>query len=228
VSMRVTIARDPPPPEAPPGSPTAKEWDRQRAANPRLFNGPVLSVVSLDPAAAHIAARRDTYQRLVVQPRVHTGVRMLAVTGVGGGDDAAGRRHALFGLRGPGVRVYPGMWELGPSGGLPVPPAPVAELSPADLARALADEIDEEIGVEVPAGTPCAMVRDHAAFSDDICVLIDAGALEPLAERTAPANWEYQRTAWVPLDALPDWERSHADSTIAATRALLRLLAWVP
>lgn len=224
-SVRVTIRREPTPAEAGAETPIGREWAGQREANPRLFNGPVLSVVSLDPPLGHIACRRETYQRLVVQPRVATGVRMLAVTGVllaTGGD---GTEHVLFGRRAPGVRIYGGQWELGPSGGVAAPPAAVEELTERDLAEQLADEVEEEIGLRVSGGAPVAVVRDRVACSDDVCLLLHVGPLE--AARAAPANWEYTEVAWVPRAEVAAWMTAAPGGVIGASRALVAYLGWV-
>lgn len=224
-AVRVTIGREPAPMEAEAHTPVGSEWASQRGANPRLFNGPVLSVVSLDPPLGHIACRRETYQRLVVQPRVQTGVRMLAVTGVLFATNARGEEHVLFGRRAPSVRIYGGQWELGPSGGVAAPPAAVQEITERDLADHLADEVEEEIGLRVAGGTPVAVVRDRAACSDDVCLVLHVGPLE--AVRATPANWEYTEVAWVPRSEVGAWMAAAPGGVIGASRALAAHLGWV-
>ncbi|MCC6952162.1 MAG: NUDIX hydrolase [Phycisphaerales bacterium] len=223
-SVRVTIGRDAAPAEAAADTPIGREWASQRDANPKLFNGQVLSVVSLDPALGHIACRRDSYQRLVVQPRIQTGVRMLAVTGVLLATDAHGARHVLFGRRGPGVRIYGGQWELGPSGGVSAPPASVQEITERGLAEHLADEVEEEIGLRVSGGVPVAVVRDRHACSDDVCMLLHLGPLAAL--RASPANWEYTEVAWVPVREVDRWMASAPGGVIGASRSLAAHLGW--
>ncbi|MCE7975209.1 MAG: hypothetical protein DYG92_12940 [Leptolyngbya sp. PLA1] len=223
-SVRVTIAREPTPPEAGTETPIGREWAAQRERNPRLFNGAVLSVVSLDPPLGHIACRRETYQRLVVQPRVPTGVRMLAVTGVLLATDGLGVEHVLVGRRAPAVRIYGGQWEFGPSGGVSAPPVSVLQLSESDLAAHLADEVEEEIGLRVSGGTPVAVVRDRTACSDDVCLLLRLGSLE--TARASPANWEYTEVAWVPVRRVGDWIARAPGGVIGATRALAAHLGW--
>lgn len=223
-SVRVTIGRDPAPGEAATDTPIGREWASQREANPRLFNGHVLSVVSLDPPLGHIACRRDSYQRLVVQPRVQTGVRMLAVTGVLLATGARGEQHVLFGRRAPDVRVYGGQWELGPSGGVSAPPPAVQEITGRDLAEHLADEVEEEVGLRVSGGVPVAVVRDRAACSDDVCMVLHLGPLAAL--RASPANWEYTEVAWVPVRDVAPWMASARGGVIGASRSLAAHLGW--
>ena len=78
-ALRVLISRAqaPEPTEA-----VSREWARLCARNPRLFDGPVLSVLNFDQESNVIHCRRDGYRRLCVQPAVATGVRLLSVTGV--------------------------------------------------------------------------------------------------------------------------------------------------
>lgn len=226
-AARISVAREPAPGPAAQGTPVAQEWSRQVRLNPRLFNGPILAVISFDPAAGHVHARRESYQRLVVQPRVPTGVRQLSVTGLLTAADAAGRAHVLLGRRAPGVRIYGGQWELGPSGGLSAPPMTVTEIAGEGLRAQLADEIAEEIGLDTPTAAPVAYARDLLAHSDDLCLRADLGPLEPVA-RVRPANWEYTEVAWVPLADLPSFDAAHAGEIIPPTRALWRVLGWVP
>ncbi|CAG1006111.1 hypothetical protein PHYC_03288 [Phycisphaerales bacterium] len=225
--LTIRIARDPAPPDAPPGTQAHDEWERQRAANPRLHNAPILSVVSFDPETGDLLTRRESYQRLVIQPRVMTGVRLLGVTGILVASDALGREHVLLGLRAPGVRIYAGMWELGPSGGVSVPPVSVETLTAAHLTACLADETEEEIGLEIAGGEPVALVRDSLARSDDVALRVVVGDLGEFASRAAPSNWEYTRTAWVPIAQLPEFDAANAAEIIAPTRALFRILGWV-
>lgn len=220
--LRVSILRAA---RAPLSGAVEREWARISAANPRAFDGPVLSVLSYDPASNHLSARRDTYARLAVQPAVHTGVRILSVTGVLTARDAGGREHVLLGRRGEGVRVYERMWELGPSGGVHTPPDAVGELDEDALFATLADEVEEEVGLRPPRARAVAVCRDHVAMSDDIVFACDLGALEEAGAHAA--NWEYGEVLWMPTDALAGWEAAHEAAIIAPTRALFRALGWI-
>lgn len=223
-TLTIDIAPGPAPPDAAPDSDVGREWARQRAANPRLFSGPILSVVTLDPGVGHLACRRDNYQRLAVQPRVRTGVRLLAVTGVLMAHDEKGEPHVLLGRRSPQTRIYGGQWELGPSGGVSPPAAPILRLTHDDLATHLADEIAEEVGLSIRGARAVGVVRDHDACSDDVSFLVDLGGMP----NAGPANWEYTHTRWVAVRDLPALVRDEGATIIDATRALMALLGWLP
>lgn len=222
--LTVRISREAPPAEAAPGSEAHAEWERQRAANPRLYNAPILSVVSFDAEAGEMLARRETYQRLVIQPRVMTGVRLLGVTGILVARGEGGEEHVLLGRRAPDVRIYGGMWELGPSGGVGVPPRSVETLTAEHLTSFLSDEAEEEVGLEVGSARPVAVVRDLIARSDDVALRVEVGELGAVAAR--PVSWEYTQTAWVAVRELAAFEAKFAGEVIGPTRALMRLMGW--
>jgi hypothetical protein len=222
---RVRMTRPGGPPEV--SQAVEARWAELCAENPRYFDGPVLSVVTFDPEANEVLCRRDRYMRLAVQPQVATGVQQLAVTAVLTASDAMGRKHVLLGRRSPQTRIYGGMWELGPSGGVAPPPLNVDELPEDALLSHLADEVSEEVGLELRGGRGVAMVRDHVAHSDDVCIECDLGPLEALGA-SGPANWEYTETVWLPVDAVAQFDEGNAGEIIAPTRAVLRILGWVP
>ena len=227
---RVEVSREFPPPLTARG---ADAWARQRADNPRLFDGPILAALGYDASddTLRVLARRDGFARLVVQPMVPTGVRLLALTAVLVARDAVGREHVLLGQRGTGTRIYDGLWELGPSGGIDPPPAGVEVMDLPMIMARLADEIAEEIGPELArrvAGAPArvvAITRDHLAFADDLCIRVDLGDLSAVADLAHPANWEYRQTLWLPIDTYVAWE--DPAKVIPPTRALARALGWV-
>ncbi len=211
-------------------------WAELCSLNPRLYDGPVLSVLHFDPEHNIILAQRDSFKQLAVQPNVTTGVRLLAVTAMLTSRDARGREHILMGQRGTGTRIFGGMWEVGPSGGVPVPPAGVEELTFQDLRRGLLDEIQEELGDEAAriisnagtAGVAVAYIRDHAAHSDDVVLRFTLPPLEEVAHLAGVANWEYSSALWVPVDTLAQWDTPNTPNpTIDATRAALRVLGYI-
>ena len=213
----------------------AARWATLCAANPRYHDGAILAVSAIDAEPNEpvtITCRHDWYRRLAVQPQVRTGVRLLGVTAVLLSHDDAGVPSVLLARRGNSVRVYPNQWELGPSGGVNVPPANIALLSRADLARAALDEIEEEIGPQAAAllGGPeslstIAIIRDDAANSDDIILLAQAPA--PATVRAAiQTTWEYSQSQWVQIDAIPAWDQEHAQQTLHCTRAIFRVMGW--
>ena len=221
--VSVVVSRDRPPP---PTAAVDEEWARKVAANERLYDGTVLSVLAFDQERNEILTRRDSFKRLSVQPRVPTGVRLLAVTAVLEAVDQSGRRHVLLGRRGRQTRIFGGMWEMGPSGGVSPPPANVEHLTLEDLCASLHEEISEEIGMRVATtGMPLAYVRDLVAHSDDLIIRFSLGALEEVVDLARPANWEYEETVWMPIDISSQFD---TDETIAATRAAFRVLGWLP
>jgi len=220
--LHVSISREPPPA---PSQAVETQWEKLAALNPRMFDGPVLNVLTFDPERNEILARRDGFKRLSVQPQVATGVRILAVSAIIAARDTAGREYVLLGRRAPQTRIYGGMWELGPSGGVSVPPLNVDSLNLQDLCHSIADEISEEVGLSVASlGTPVAYVRDLVAHSDDLTIRFSLGRLEEVAHLARPANWEYTETVWMPVDSASQFD---TDETIAASRATFRVLGWL-
>lgn len=220
--LRVTITRERPPP---PTAAIEAEWARRVAANPMLHDGGVLSVLGFDAETNAVSARRDTYKRLAVQPRVPTGVRLLAVTAILRAVDASGASHVLLGRRSHRTRIYGGCWELGPSGGVGMPQPAVERLALAALCEHLIEEVREEAGLGVQGpGVPVAYVRDHVAFSDDLVIVLEAGSLEEVRSSSGPANWEYEETCWMPVTQAARFDNH---DTIAASRAIFRAMGWV-
>lgn len=218
----------------------AARWAALCAANPRFHDGPILAVSALDittgtfgavraPVIDRIDAHVDSYRRLAVQPQVRTGVRLLGVTAIITALDAAGDVALLLARRAHNVRVYPDLWELGPSGGVNVPPPTVHTLDAQLLARAAFDEIEEEIGDAAAAMlggpdnfVPLAIIRDDMAFSDDVILRMRHPA-PPSLRAAINTSWEYAQTQWVPLRELRAWSRTNP--CIPPTLAICRILA---
>lgn len=216
----ITILDHSPSPDPAPHAEVDAEWSRRVAANPRLYDGPLLAVERIDDTA--IICRRDSYKRLAVQPAVATGVEQLSVTGILTRDERAGAA-VLLGRRAASTRIYGGLWELGPSGGVEPPPPGTTTLTDADLAAQLRREIAEEAGPGLALGEPRAITicHDPAAHSHDIVFRCPILAAPP----PRPGNWEYDDVRWIPLASLAAFERDH--ELIPPTRALLRFLGWV-
>jgi 8-oxo-dGTP pyrophosphatase MutT (NUDIX family) len=201
-----------------------KVWGEMARANPRLFNGAILAVTSIDAATGVIVARRETYQRLVVQPRVATGVRQLSVTGVvvKGSIDVAeptsmARSQVMLGRRGNQTRMYAGLWELGPAGGVEPPGRGVREIDHPGLVEELRREAREEAGIEIVGeGEALGVVYDRLAQSYDVVVEVLAGEAS-----LAGDAWEYQEMRWVTLEELRVWERERGGELIPPTRAMV-------
>jgi len=215
------------------GAPTDEaveaRWREMCIANPRLFDGGILSVVGVEPGHG-IVCRRDSYKRLAVQPGgVKTGVEQLSVTGVMMSRGPGGEPCVLLGRRGIQTRIYGGMWELGPSGGVDLPEPGRAELGVTDLVAQLEREVIEEAGEWArPVGARAvAVCHDPVANSYDVVFACDV----PRAERGDAAGragecWEYEESLWVPTDRVREFDRDHAKDIIAPTRALFRFLRW--
>lgn len=212
-----------------------RRWALMVAGNPRLYSGPLLSVVTIDHELGTIHAVRDEFKRLAVQPQVKTGVQILSVTGAITAKDNRGEPHVLLGRRGRTTRIYGGMWELGPAGGIPPPHASVSTLHESDAMRHLMEEAEEELGLTLePASIrPASLyVRDTIANSDDLTFLIEHPdpldrVAAALAQSRATQAWEYEETRWVALADLAAFDRAHSGEIIITTRAAFRGLGWV-
>lgn len=221
----VTIGRDAVPEPTPA---VAARWAELSRANPRLYDGPILSVKSIDTEHSHIHTARDRYSRLAVFPQVRTGSRLLAVTGLLLARDLGGRQYALAGKRGQHVSRYPMSWEFGPSGGMAPPPPNIDRFGIEFVVSHLREELDEEIHLDDVEGTfsPIAYMRDHAVMSDDIVLLCDLGQLDGRLATLAPGNWEYSDVRWVPTDSVQSFIDAEPTGMIPTSRALARLLGW--
>ncbi|MBX3358348.1 MAG: NUDIX hydrolase [Phycisphaeraceae bacterium] len=242
-SLRIVIT---PTPDEPPGladqsARVEAAWSAMRAANPRLFDAPILQTVSVDAPAATITARIGSYKLLAVQraepaaASVTTGTYQLSVTGVIVGRSRSGAEHVLIARRSRETRIYPAMWELAPSGGIDPPAAPAAAphtLARREIAAALAAESREELGLDLDwSGAEVAcLARDSIAMSDDLVAVLRLA--EPIDPRTAPASpagaWEYLDTAWLSRGDAPEFDAAHAHAIIPPTRAVLRHFGWIP
>lgn len=190
------------------------EWGRIRATNPRAFNGPILHFLGADPVSACIRAAREEYMRLAVQPVLETGVVQLGVTGILEASDALGRRHVLLGLRSNATRVFGGMWEFGPSGGVDPPPVGETSMDADDVWRVLIEEIREEVGLPVDPdpSPPIALLRDPIGRSVELIVRV--GLRRPVEELIAlidgenrTSRWEYDAVRWVASDEVHEFVR---------------------
>ncbi len=201
-SVRVEIADDPAPE---PTAEVVERWHAMRAEKPRLFNGPVLSYLGFDNGV--VSAHRDSYQRLAVQaqkPEIVTPpVMQLSVTGVVTALDSAGTRHVLVGRRSHATRIYGGLWELGPSGGIDAPPLARSTLDGLGVFRQLVQEMREETGLpaDPDPGPIVAITIDPVATSADLVMHVQL--TRPVEEiiahtdRSGQHGWEYETTRWV-------------------------------
>jgi 8-oxo-dGTP pyrophosphatase MutT (NUDIX family) len=207
-------------------------WERMRAENPRLFDGPILSVERIEPGR-EIVCRPSSYRMLAVQPPtaggVETGVEQLSVTGAVLGRNEGKQECVLLGRRGRRTRIYGGMWELAPSGGID-PPRGRVSLCEADLIAQLQTELREETGLDAALRVlgVWAVCHDLVAHSYDVVFVCRV----PIAWTTAgleikPEAWEYEAVRWVPLARLKQFDQENAAEIIPPTRALFRFFGWV-
>ena len=223
---QLSIVVDPsPPPEA--NDATHAHWDREASKNPRLFNGPILSLDRFDEPSSTLFAKRDTYRRLIAQhasPPADNGVVHLSVTGIMLATDADNRPHVLLAKRSPDTGVYPNLWEIAPSGGLD--PRPEDRMDGADAWRQLILELEEEVSLPVaPDPAPIvALLYDDDIKSCDIVFKVElVRPLEDIMLTSGETGWEYERALWLALDEIDAFLRTHDDVT-PPTRTLLRSL----
>jgi hypothetical protein len=232
--LRVEIRAE----ESPPAYSEAEElrWRELCAANPRVHDGAILAVDSVDADSATIACRPDRYKRLALQaaPAIPpSGVWMLGVKGWVTARDAAGAEHLLIARRGAQTRIYSGLWESAPAGGVDPPREGVTEMGVAALAETLAVEAEEELGMEldVRAARVLGVCRDLVAGSDDVFVGVSLAA--PIDPRRTPrcqhgrCGWEYSDAAWLSRADAPGFDGRPAPPLVPPTRAMLRALGWI-
>jgi hypothetical protein len=192
-----------------------REWDRQRAANPRLHDGPVLHVDDADPARGVVSCRRSSYRAFVAGHAVGVRVRSLGVTGV-----CLDGSLVLLGRRAANVRIYAGLWETAPRGGV-APPANAATLTFDDLAACLRAEGREELGLDVTPSRVVAAVVDPEASSLDLVIecAVGPGAADP--------NWEYSARRWLPLGVAREWARDTPPPDLVGESLSPPAAAWL-
>ncbi len=201
------------------------EWARRCAANPRLFNGPMLSAERIDPEAGTISARRGWYKQLVLGM---PGVRLLAVMGVVVARRERGELCTLIGKRSHNTRLYGGRWELAPAGGLD--PVPERRVTRAMMLRQLAEETREELGIEAKARSAdvIALVQNGESRSVDVVVRVEPEAsVEALRARLPDrASWEYERLLWLPLSRADGFVARRRGRMTPQSRVVFEYLGW--
>lgn len=216
-------------------------WDAKVTANPRLFNGPVLNWIDADPERATVRTRRDEFKRLTVQPEIDCAVTHLGVTCILIAPDHTGEPHVFLGKRGAQTRIFGGLWELGPSGGVDAPPRSQDHLDHIDLWKALRLEIAEELGLPIDPDRqsrsidPVAFFHDPIGMSFEVAYRVELTTrvedLLAMAETDAnqrTSSWEYEATRWLPIAHIPAFDDAENEAIIPPTRALFRALGWIP
>lgn len=205
-------------------------WARRVRANPRLFDGPMLAVVEVDGPAGRVVCRPDRYRRLAVPEEEGGGALLLAVRGVITGRDGSGREHVLLARRGEQSRMYGGMWEVAPAGGVDPPGDGRGELGVEDLAAELSRELREETGLEdALAGARVAcLCHDRAARSLDVVLRCAVAGLPELPGGASEGadSWEVRGACWTPVDEVAALERWEGARFSPVTRAVWRWLGW--
>lgn len=202
-------------------------WQARCDANPRLFDGRLLSADTW--LAPTLVVHAATYQQFITAQTSSHRVTQLGVTGMLIAADHTGSQRLLLGLRSRNSGIYPGMWELAPAGGVPAPARAPAAMDISDIHEALRLEAAEELGLHLPTPiTPRLLCYDpHAPSLDIVCEVrlpsVSLDRLEPPA--ASHPNWEYERAAWIEcsVDAIEAW-LSH-QPTIAPSAAIMRWLA---
>jgi hypothetical protein len=216
-------------------------WARMQRDHPRLFDGPILAVVDLDHGRTRLTLRLDSYKRLAAQTLsgIDTGVEQASITGMLVTHDAQGRDRVLLARRSLQTRIYGGMWEIGPSGGVDPPNEP---LSKGDLALSremilgqLHTEMEEELG-ESPVVESIEFIglcRDPHAHSLDIVALVrcqspseNAALVDQHMDNVKHDHWEYSETCWAKRADLESWDHAQRPM-IPTTLATLRWLGWI-
>ncbi len=169
-----------------------RAWEALCREEPGLFDGQILHVQKIDPQRGVIICRRARYRQLAVRRAgVETGVCSLGVSGLLVRDG-----RALIAQRAAGVHLYPGHWELAPSGSAAPPmhaEGESAEWHAMDLIGCLLQELREEtaLSAERERVAPMLLAYDAVTRSYDACyrLELDAAAVERPGEEYAKLAW---------------------------------------
>ena len=186
-------------------------WSQLRGTNPRLHNGPIVSfdAVPRQDTEQPLRLRHDSYARLSVQSLcagvpVSPRVWQLSVTGL----VVAGDR-VLLGRRSPETRIYGGLWECAPAGGIDVGTG-AHTFDGLHCIRQLRRECAEELAGQTGAIVESIDRAEVVGFSPDpiagSCDVVLRCSLDHEPE-VCPRSWEYTEIRWAdPAVALDDLE----------------------
>jgi 8-oxo-dGTP pyrophosphatase MutT (NUDIX family) len=217
-----------PAPPVPPEPDVETCWRRWCAQNSRLYDGPMLSVVSFDPRRRRIVAHHATYKRFAVQPEVETGSILLATTGVITARDRHGRERLLLIRRDEQTRAYGGLWEIAPAGGIDPPKDDRTRLTFDDVIAQIRLELREEAGLDLPLHDSRIACVYHDALSQSLDVVVRASLaeqVERLREIAGDTHWDAAEAAWVPTDDLDAFVRDEPCNP--PTRLVMSALGWL-
>ena len=203
-------------------------WRKACHDNPRLFDGSILSVQSVDASSNLIRAKPDRFAHVVCDREAPTlPTTILSVTGIIEADDQ-GRACVLLARRGAATRSYPGMWEFAPAGGLHPTQSP-RTLGLAHVLDTLRAELLEEVGVEdqLEHARATAVVADPDAKSMDIIVRAQLSGVAPILRIQGDHAWECSEARWVPIAHVPSFMRAAPGGVIQPTLAMAHYLGWV-
>ena len=204
------------------------QWDKACAANPRLFDGAILAVRSIDQTGAAIETALDRFAHVACPPLSRSlRTTILSVTGVIEAENE-GDLCVLLARRGPQTRSYPGMWEFAPAGGLHAVDPP-ALLSINNVLETLHAELREEVGIETTLSDAHAigMVTDASASSVDIVVRARIDGEAPPLTIDGENVWECADARWVPIEDLDAFFDSAEGGVIEPTLQIARYVRWM-
>lgn len=198
-------------------------WSLACARNPRLFDGEILAVDSIDAPAGLIRASRERFAH-VVCPRPERSTVILSVTGVIE-SVLDGERCVLLAQRGALTRSYPGMWEFAPAGGLQ---ASAALVHLDGVLVTLRAELGEEVGVRAALhdARAVALVHDEVASSLDVVVRASLAGPAPVLSIAGEHAWECARARWVGVGDVASFLETAPGGVIEPTLAIASFLGW--
>jgi hypothetical protein len=205
-------------------------WERANRSSDRLYNGPILAVRETDGNRGRVTCTRSDYKHLLAAELTGDGTRMLGVTGIVQARDTGDADSVLLGRRSSATRVYGGMWECAPSGGVSPPLPESSSISGGGLLRALSEEGMEELGWDTGAcgAWIVALLHDDLARSVDVVIAATLVSSPPVLPcQNKQDRWEYVDLAWVPKSQLEEFCARHSQAISPPTLALLKYRDWI-
>lgn len=224
---RLIVSIDPsPPPQV--DARIESRWQELCAQNPRLFNGRILAFLRADLVASCVYVQVDQYKRMATQTPENPVLIQFGVTGILTASQYLGSNQpeevVLLGKRSAETHIYPGQWELAPSGGVDAPPDGTTTMSVTDIARQVEQELAEETGLDAAHATiePIALCNDPIAPSLDVVFRVHLDTPSPVHTST----WEYDELRWIPVRNLARHLEHNAIELIPPSAAVTRWLGW--